>query len=366
MFCDPLDIPDDIIAAQEAGELVVFVGAGISCGGASDLPLFDGLTDLIGAKIGKTRDTTRKDFDALLGEWQDSHGARVHDAAHAIISNPQSRPNEAHHLLLRLFKKPGHVRIVTTNYDRHFTTAAREQGLTLSVYRAPALPLGDDFQGIVFLHGSVEDKPESLVLTDADFGRAYLSQGWARTFLQALYGRFHVLFIGYSHGDILLSYLARGLPARDRHKRHAIQAQDDFNRWRQLGIGVIPYERPHSNLDKGLARWVQLSAYQPQDIRDRIRQIIDGVESPSLVLGSETTPSGDRASPAIQLNRDSEDILGRAFRDPVSTAWFTERARDLRWITWIHDFKHLPLLSTQDSLSGLTGVHGQLIGWTVE
>src|SRR5690606_38669187 len=186
------------------------------------LPLFEGLTDQIGAKIGKVRDTARKDYDALLGEWQDSHGARVHDAAHAIVSNPQSRPNEAHRLLLRLFKKPEHVRIVTTNYDRHFTTAAIEGGLALPVYRAPALPLGDDFHGIVFLHGSVEDKPENLVLTDADFGRAYLSQGWARTFLQALYTRFHVLFIGYSHGDILLSYFARGLPARDRHKRHAI------------------------------------------------------------------------------------------------------------------------------------------------
>lgn len=365
MFCNPLDIPDDVIAAQEAGELVIFVGAGVSKDGASDLPLFEGLTDQIGAAIGKTRGS-REDFDVLLGDWQDNHGARVHEAARAIIANPQSQPNEAHRLLLRLFKKPEHVRIVTTNYDRHFTTVASEFNLQLPVYRAPALPLGDDFHGIVFLHGSVEDKPERLVLTDADFGRAYLAQGWARTFLQTLYTRFHVLFVGYRHADILLTYLARGLPARDRRKRHAVQSHGDYTRWKQLGIDVIPYALPHSNLEVGLARWVQLSSLQPQDVRERVRQIVDGVEGPSLVIGGESSTAGDGAAAAIQLGRDGEDFLIRAFRDPVSTGWFTERARNLRWITWLLDSKLLPLLSDPVPLSGSSRVSSQLIGWAVE
>lgn len=366
MFCDPLDIPDDVIAAQEAGELVVFVGAGVSRGGTSDLPLFDGLTDQIGAAIGKVRDPDRKDYDALLGEWEEHHGVRVHEAAQSIIGNKNSRPNEAHRLLLRLFKKQEHIRIVTTNYDRHFTTAAQEMDFSLPIYRAPALPLGDDFHGLVFLHGSVEDKPNNLVLTDADFGKAYLSQGWARTFLQALYAQFHVLFIGYSHTDILLSYLARGLPARDRRRRHAIQAEGVSHRWKSLGIEVIPYTLPHANLDAGLARWVQLSSYQPYEIRERIRQIVAGAEGPALVIGGENTPQGDGLTDPIQLSRDSGDFLSRVFRDPNSTSWFTERASDTRWIPWLHDAKHLPSLSDETPLSQLTGVPAQLVGWVIE
>ena len=121
MYCHPLDIPDEVISAQEAGELVVFVGAGVSTKGLSNLPLFGGLTAQVGQAIGKTFDATRKDYDVLLGEWAEAQQARVHEVAHSIIGDATSQPNDAHKLLLRLFKKKEHVRIVTTNYDRHFS-----------------------------------------------------------------------------------------------------------------------------------------------------------------------------------------------------------------------------------------------------
>ena len=40
-----------------------------------------------------------------------------------------------------------------------------------------------------------------MVLTDKDFGRAYLTEGWARRFIQDLFLKFTVLFVGYSHND---------------------------------------------------------------------------------------------------------------------------------------------------------------------
>lgn len=368
MYCHPLDIPDEVIAAQEAGELVVFVGAGVSCGGMSNLPLFGGLTDQIGLAIGRTREEARKDYDIVLGEWAEAHQARVHEAARTIIGDRTSHPNDAHRLLLQLFKKEEHVRIVTTNYDRHFTTAALELGIELHQYRAPALPLGDDFQGIVYLHGNVDDIPKRLVLTDADFGRAYLSQGWARTFLQALYAKFHVLFVGYSHADSLLSYLARGLPARDRNRRHALQPQGDHPRWKQLGIGVLPYPiavgpDEHANLTVGLARWVSLSAHRPQDVRDQIHQVVDAVEGPAVVVGGEGAPS------AIQLGRDGEDVLRRALREPTSAGWFLDRAKDLRWIRWLHESRLLPALTVDvgaEPNSAAKEVKARMIGWTVD
>jgi len=48
--------------------------------------------------------------------------------------------------LLRLFDAESGIRLVTTNFDTHFTTAAAElleHGAT--VYNAPALPLGHTF-----------------------------------------------------------------------------------------------------------------------------------------------------------------------------------------------------------------------------
>jgi hypothetical protein len=43
MILDPLDIPDELLEAQERGRLVVFAGAGVSRGAPSNLPDFKGL-----------------------------------------------------------------------------------------------------------------------------------------------------------------------------------------------------------------------------------------------------------------------------------------------------------------------------------
>ncbi|KUK82574.1 MAG: hypothetical protein XD96_0775 [Petrotoga mobilis] len=95
----------------------------------------------------------------------------------------------------------------------HFTKAAVKnfQG-KVPIYRAPALPLGHQFSGIIYLHGCVDQKPEELILTDKDFGRVYLTEGWATRFLVEVFGNYKVLFVGYSHNDLPMEYLGRGLP----------------------------------------------------------------------------------------------------------------------------------------------------------
>ena len=78
------------------------------------------------------------------------------------------------------------------------------------MYEAPALPLGRDFTGIVYLHGSIDRAPSRLVVTDRDFGHAYLTDAWAARFLQEMFRKYTVFFIGYSHNDVVMNYLARG------------------------------------------------------------------------------------------------------------------------------------------------------------
>ena len=107
--------------------------------------------------------------------------------------------------MLKLFRSGNAVRLVTTNFDSHFTTAAEDlyEG-TVPIFSAPALPVGNRFQGIVYLHGDVSQDPKELVLTDGDFGRAYLTEGWARRFLQEMSAKYTVLFVGYSHRDVVI------------------------------------------------------------------------------------------------------------------------------------------------------------------
>ena len=84
-----------------------------------------------------------------------------------------------------------------------------------------------------------------MVLTDLDFGRAYLTEGWARRFLADLFRSYTVLFVGYSHNDIVMSYLARALPTETA--RYALTDKSAVDRWRILGIRPILYPQSSSN-----------------------------------------------------------------------------------------------------------------------
>ena len=138
---------------------------------------------------------------------------------------------------MRFFPRARDVRIVTTNFEHLFEDAAASIFTdSIEVFRAPALPLGEKFSGIVHVHGSL-DVPRDLVLTDSDFGRAYLTQGWARRFLVQLFQRYTVLFVGYSHGDVVMHYLARALPETETGKRFSLVSEDsNIEDWIMRGI----------------------------------------------------------------------------------------------------------------------------------
>jgi len=207
-----VDFPQAVLAAQRSGKLVLFAGAGVSIPPPSNLPNFRDLAKRV-ASGALTREEDEPS-DRFLGRLH-AQGIQVHRIVSEILRDPTSAPNELHSILLQLFPRANDVRLVTTNFDTHFSTAAATlygSSEGIEFHHAPALPLGDRFSGIVYLHGSINKPAERLVLTDADFGRAYLTEGWARRFLQGLFAQYTVLFVGYSHEDVVLQYLARGLP----------------------------------------------------------------------------------------------------------------------------------------------------------
>lgn len=179
-----VELPEELLAAAREGELVLFVGAGASMGGSSGLPDFNELARLVAERVGRVfsgNEPAGAFLDRLSNEFPEGR-----DIARDIVARPSSAPNDTHRAIARLAAATS-ASVVTTNYDEHITSAAAVDNLALGeTFNAPAVPLARTFHGLVHLHGAVSRPADDLVPTDADFGRAYLTDGWARRFVQDL------------------------------------------------------------------------------------------------------------------------------------------------------------------------------------
>ncbi len=343
-----VDFSKRLLNAQREGSLVVFAGAGVSMGPPSNYPSFKGLAKDI-AKWAGVEWPEEEPIEYFLGRLIHEK-IKVHERVAALLSLPESKPKELHKNLLKIFGSPDQIRIVTTNFDSHFETAAAEVlDKKPEVFKSPALPLGHDFYGLVYLHGSVQDNPKRLILTDQDFGRAYLTEGWATRFLRSLFSSFTVLFIGYSHDDIVMHYLSRGLPPDNTKPRFAlVRAVDDLNKWNYRGIEPLAYpfedEGDHSGLDEAVAGWVNRLHWGALETEQRIKQLVEGPPPPPL-------------------DSESQDFLLWAVNDITAVRFFVRHAKRPEWLTWLSDRKILEPLFSQDELSEK---HKELARWIAE
>jgi hypothetical protein len=249
-------------------------------------------------------------------------------------------------LLLDLFRDSDQIRLVTTNLDTHFTTAARDMGAEPDFYYAPALPLGHRFTGVVYLHGCVGKDESNFVLTDADFGRAYLTEGWATRFLQGVFQGYSVLFIGYSHDDTVMTYLARGLPPHAK-ARFVLTSQTHKDHWSLIKTGVLSYssENNHIALTVGMRGWVELCCMGALEHERRVQSI----------LSLPPPPAGEEA-----------DYISRVVDDPATVHFFTRYANSLDWLLWVEGhrvFRHLFSNEKSNSDDEVEGSARHLARW---
>lgn len=326
---EDVDLPSDVITAQRDGRLVIFAGAGVSMGPPANYPSFSDLAWDVAQRAGNivTREVGEPE-DRFLGRIVDT-GAHVHELIRSILSNPGSQPTPLHEVVVQIFPLLHQLRIVTTNFDPHFSTVVEAHLSTqLPTYFAPALPLGNRFTGLVYLHGSVRQDAHELIVTDRDFGRAYLTEGWARRFLQALFAEFTVLFVGYSHEDPIMRYLARGLPPKT--KRFALYQDAGSSNWSQLGIVGIPYPPSpppdtHRALLTTLCAWRDLIQMGYTEHENRIEQLV-------------------AASPPI--DQENIDYISERLRDPDSAVIFKRHAKSIEWLRWVAENGFLDALFT--------------------
>ncbi|WP_162815860.1 SIR2 family protein [Microvirga aerophila] len=264
------NIPDELLVARDAGDVILFCGAGVSQAEAH-LPNFADLGRKVIEILGAAQDSrarTLLERTLKLGAMPGVGGLvatdrvfgllerefEVSDVRAAVAEAIRPLPDaklDAHRVLLDLATSRNVTRLVTTNFDLLFEACDP----TLRSSGPPNLPdphSDRDFQGIAHLHGRVDAEyqraqDEEFVVSSADFGRAYLSAGWATHFIQRLLSRFQILFVGYSADDPPMQYLLEGLNLRSGTRNRLYALQDGEHRsaialWEHRGVQAIPFD----------------------------------------------------------------------------------------------------------------------------
>lgn len=287
-LADGPSVPDDLLVARDAGDVIFFCGAGVSQHEAK-LPNFEKLghsvIDILGAAVesqarkllDKAVETGRmagvggllatdRVFGLLEREFE------VNDVRAAVAEAIRPKPGYglgAHQILIDLAtSRAGVTRLVTTNFDLLF----EECDPTLPCSGPPRLPDPQndrEFRGIVHLHGRVDtnyERPhdDEFVVSSADFGRAYLSEGWATRFIQGLLARFQIVFVGYTADDPPVQYLleALNLQAGNRARLFTFQAGESGEGaalWEHRGVQAIAFDSSNGfgPLWDTLAAWAE-------------------------------------------------------------------------------------------------------------
>ncbi len=135
------------------------------------------------------------------------------------------------------------------------------------------MPKRHRWRTLVHLHGRIQldgDRSD-LVLTSADFGRAYLTERWAAKFVTALFREFTVAFVGYSLSDPVMKYLVDAVAA-ERAKgdnlgmAYAFDGCDPEERakvgagWTARNVEPILYDHreDHELLRETIRKWVHV------------------------------------------------------------------------------------------------------------
>ena len=275
------NIPDELLEARDKGEVVFICGAGVSI--PAGLPNFaklaKGVIEDLGVSKGhmahvlldRALNAEEADYappiDQIFNRLIKDYGGLVHQHVFRRLHTPIGTPLKYHKTILDLSSDAnGNPRVITTNFDLLFETARKG----LKKYAAPELPdftAIQKFEGIVYLHGRLPAKGSAeafIILSSSDFGRAYLSLGWAARFVRDLLQRYTVVLLGYSASDPPIRYLLEGLEGPDLDRRHKIFAFDSGTlqevdaRWRDRNVRGISYENgdgKHTMLWKSLQAW---------------------------------------------------------------------------------------------------------------
>lgn len=345
---DGPDIPNDLLRARDKGRVVFFCGAGVSLARAK-LPDFFGLTEDVMTRLkpsetGKAkarfnmperivRETegriTWREASALISAdkvfmdlYSEFDRADIEWAIAQALQTDANTDQSAHQIILDLAHTPaGRTQLVTTNFDRLFEASPEAKSYCFP--DLPDLTQPDRFDGVVYLHGRIDDtgraaEEPGFILSSAEFGHAYMTDGRAAHFIKDLIKDYTLVFLGYSADDPPISYLleALGRVGDDNSSVYAFHAGSESearSAWGARGVEAIPYssENDHSALWTTLEAWasrardregwtqetLQFAAKQPGDLapheRGRVAALVSSREGAALFASADPTPPGE-------------------------------------------------------------------------
>jgi hypothetical protein len=313
-------IPERLLLAHARGEVLFICGAGISIPAGLQsfrqlvLDVYKAVDPVVYAEIsqipeaacnnwyvsGKNINNQQKaevkrfvlsDFDVVLGmlerriDGQSDKSSKIRNTVKSLIKNglpglpKEPQPAPIHRAIVRLSDRGGASAIITTNFDLLLEEASKKIGSSLETYSLNSLPRPtrrQDFGGVFHIHGALEAdtrRISDLILTDQDFGDAYLRQRIVPDFIYDLARLYHLVLVGYSANDPPMRYLLNAV-ASDENRFSDIKKRYVFTPssspdpvalvdWRARGILPIEYDsnNHHDALRATLARWAQLSVH---------------------------------------------------------------------------------------------------------
>lgn len=293
------DVPDELIRAARDGDVVFLCGAGVSLG--AGLPLFKELTDKVYLELGSqpSDEAAEKsaydkgEYDRVLRSLEKRTRAPGAESAvrNAVIEalRPEQSADLSRHLsLLRLSQdRDGRIKLLTTNFDPLFELAANAHSMQFTSHACKSLPRpgSPNDHGILHLHGCIKEpslglQTSELILTSADFGDAYLRDGWASRYIEDRMRVSTLALVGYRAEDPALRLLLETLDAdrerfRDLKNIYAMEkaVPGSASIWNAKGIRPIEFP-DHDSLYQTLAEW-SLYAMDPQNYgRTRVKDIL--------------------------------------------------------------------------------------------
>jgi len=262
---DSSKIPNSILDAKRNGKLTIFVGAGypkpFGCWGWDELA--EGFIKRCGeAKILNARQ--RKHYSDLIKE----RGARsvISVCYNALINADrkddidsllkesceveQSEIDSLKEVYSKLRQLGDYF--ITTNYDQHFDVFFRKEDI---VYKASEFykPIKEEYElsreKIYHIHGSLIES-ESIVLTATHYVERYNNLNY-RAFLESIFRKYNVLFIGYGLRETDLSNILLKLKSEGCCNSHFILKHYfsteidthsfDLSEYNDLNVQIIPY-----------------------------------------------------------------------------------------------------------------------------
>lgn len=223
----PVRIPPELIARVISQEITLIAGPGVSL--AAGYPSERALSEYLASLLTGLDELSDRPIGAIplplmaqLFEQYHDHWTLLDTLEEFITRWQMGKPTQVHLQGVKLFR-----RILTTNFDKLFETAYRQQGIDFELLENPSnhKNLGNHYErytdsishNLLFkLHGTITN-PESLLITARDMWKAYDRNKPLERSLREALGKSSVLIIGWTLSNIYEDWIGNHLSHQNRH-----------------------------------------------------------------------------------------------------------------------------------------------------